>query len=344
MIKVKKNINLPRNIVVGRNILEDITKMTSDYKKKLVITGPITLKIAGNRVAKLLDCETLLVKKSNKEEVEKIKKYVKSNNIDLLVAVGGGKNIDVAKLAAYQTNIDHITVPTNCSNDGIASPIASLDNGYSKESIKAIPPMGVIADFDIIAESPYKFITAGIGDTIAKYSAVRDWKLSHIIKNEYYGDYASALSLMVAEVVTNSIKEIKEKNDIGIGILIEALISSGAAMGITGSSRPASGSEHKFSHALDMIKGTNGSLHGQQCGIGTIVMSYLQGEDWKKIKYALEAARCPTCIKELKLDRDVALEAMLKAREIRPQRYTIIEHVKLDRDIALNALETTEII
>lgn len=341
---MKKNISLPRNIIVGRNVLDDISSMVLDYKSMLVVTGPITSKIAGNKIADMLGCEKIFVEKSDEKEVEKIKKYVKSNKIDLLVAVGGGKNIDVTKLAAYKTNINYISVPTNCSNDGIASPIASLNSGSQKNSVKAIPPIGVIADLEIISKAPYKFIAAGVGDTIAKYSAIRDWRLGHIIKGEYFGDYSSALSLMVAEVVMNSINNIKEKNTTGISVLIEALVSSGAAMGITGSSRPASGSEHKFSHALDLIKDDNGCLHGQQCGVGTIVMSYLQGGDWRRIKNSLERVGCPIDAKGLGVDRDLVLEAMLKAKTIKPERYTIIEHVKVDKEIALNALEATEII
>ena len=203
--------------------------------------------------------------------------------------------------------------------------------------------MGVIADTRIIRKSPYKFTSAGIGDTIAKYTSVKDWRLGHIIKGEYYGDYASSLSLMVAKMILGSTRDIRKRTDQGIGVLLEALISSGAAMGIAGSSRPASGSEHKLSHALDIVADYP-SMHGLQCGVGTIVMAYLHGENWSMIKNALETAKCPTTAKGLKVDRDIMLKALLKAKDIKPERYTIIDHIKLDRKIAENALEVTGVI
>jgi glycerol-1-phosphate dehydrogenase [NAD(P)+] len=225
----------------------------------------------------------------------------------------------------------------------MASPMASIKSNGSSVSTKANAPIALLADMNIISKSPYQFIRAGVGDTIAKYSAVRDWRLGHIIKGEYFGDYASSLSMMVAEVVLNNISEIKERTDIGLGMLLEALISSGAAMAIAGSSRPASGSEHKFSHALDQLGGSKG-LHGDQCGLGCIIMSYLQGEDWKRIRNSLRLAGCPVTAKEIGIDEDLALQALLKAKEIRPDRYTILEHIRLDKEIAENALHNTEVV
>lgn len=341
-----KFIRLPRNIVVGKNVLGSVSSFISEDQSVVVVTGPKTCDIAGNKIASILDCETFIVEQSDEKEAEKLKEYLKDNAIEVPIAVGGGKVIDVTKVAAFQTGREYISIPTNCSNDGLASPIASLEKMGRRESIKAIPPAGIVADLEIIANAPYRFIAAGVGDTVAKYSAVRDWKLGSIVNGEYYGDYSSALSLMVADVVINSAHEIKTRSDIGMDVLVEALISSGAAMGITGSSRPASGSEHKFSHALDKLNGTseNHALHGEQCGVGTIVMTYLQGEDWRRIKNALESADCPTTAKSLRIDEDMAIEAMLKAREVRPERYTILEQIKLDKESARNALHATEVI
>ncbi len=329
--------------------MDRVKELTAPYSNALTVTGPTTAKVAGNRVAETLDTEIYIVENSSEGEVYKLRDIINKDRNDVAVAVGGGKVIDVTKLAAMEAGIDYITVPTNCSNDGIASPVASLEfytNGYAKSgntSIVASPPIAVVADIDIISKSPYKFVAAGVGDTIAKFSAVRDWKLGQTVKGEYYGDYSSALSLMVAEVVMSSTDEIKKQSDRGIGVLIEALVSSGAAMGITGSSRPASGSEHKFSHAIDRIAPER-ALHGEQCGVGTIIMTYLQGEDWQKVRNALVTAGCPTTMKDLKLDADVALNAMIKAKEIRPDRYTIIEHLKLTKEMASKALETTGVI
>ncbi len=71
-------------------------------------------------------------------------------------------------------------------------------------------------------------------------------------------------------------------------LVVKTLFSSGMAISIAGSSRPASGSEHTFSHALDKIL-DKPCLHGEQCGVGTILMMYLYGGDWKFIRDSLKS-------------------------------------------------------
>ena len=104
-------------------------------------------------------------------------------------------------------------------------------------------PLAIIADTDIIMKSPWRFTISGCGDVISKLTAVKDWKLAHEEKNEYYGSYAASLALMSAKLVMQNVELIKPDNEEGIRVLIEALISCGVSMSIAGSSRPCSGSE-----------------------------------------------------------------------------------------------------
>ncbi len=336
-----KHIQLPRNVHVGKKSLEKL----ENYKEKnaLVVTGPTTREVAGEKAAEILETDLKIVEEPTVQEAERVKKELEEIDRDLAIAVGGGKIIDVTKVATYESGVEFISVPTAASNDGVASQMASLQDNGTRESKVTHTPEGVIVDFNIIKNCPYELIRGGVGDTLSNFTAVKDWKLGHTVKNEYYGDYASSLSEMVAKLIQNRVREIKERTPEGISTLMEALISSGAAMGIAGSSRPASGSEHKFSHTLDKIA-DKPALHGEQCGVGSIAMSYLQGEAWRDIKTALERADCPTTAEELGIKDETAVKAMAKAKEIKPQRYTILEHIDVDEDIAENALKNTEVI
>jgi glycerol-1-phosphate dehydrogenase [NAD(P)+] len=134
---------------------------------------------------------------------------------------------------------------------------------------------------------------------------------------------------MSAKIIMDSAETIKKGGEENVRKVVKALISCGVAMSIAGSSRPASGSEHKFSHALDMIA-PSPALHGEQCGVGTIMMMQLHGRDWEHIRDALISIGAPTTAKDLGIEDEYIIEALVRAREIRPERYTILEEVKLD--------------
>lgn len=204
-------------------------------------------------------------------------------------------------------------------------------------------PMAIIADTSIIVQSAHRLIASGCGDVMAKFTAVRDWKLAHQVKNEYYGEYAASLALMSAKLVVKNADLIGAGDEEGLRVLLEALISCGVAMSIAGSSRPCSGSEHLFSHALDMVS-PKPALHGEQCGIGTILMAYLYHMNWKRLKETLEKIGAPTTAKQLGVEPEHVLEALVKARTIRSERYTILEEKLLDYSCAEKIAKKTGVI
>jgi glycerol-1-phosphate dehydrogenase [NAD(P)+] len=128
---------------------------------------------------------------------------------------------------------------------------------------------------------------------------------------------------MTADILIDSADSIKPELESSVRMVVKALVSSGVAMSIAGSSRPASGSEHMFSHALNRIA-PNPALHGEQCGVGTIMMMYLHGGDWKRIKNSLEKIRAPTSSAELGIEDRYILQALVECHRIRPERYTIL--------------------
>jgi glycerol-1-phosphate dehydrogenase [NAD(P)+] len=261
-----------------------------------------------------------------------------------IVGIGGGKSVDVGKLAAYRINVPFFSVPTSASHDGISSPFASISGlGTHHYSERAKPPVGILADIEIIAAAPRKLEASGCGDLVSKLTAVKDWELANREVGEYYGGYAANLALMSAQVFLDGSKSIGAYDIGSARALVEGLISAGVAAGIAGSSRPCSGSEHLFSHALDTICPGKG-LHGEQCGIGTIMMASLHGLDWENVRRALKDVKAPTSTAELGISDDDTKRALVEAPSIRPDRYTILSKVKLDMNSAGELARTTGVI
>lgn len=264
-------IELPRKIIIGNGVLENISSICREIgitNNILILSDETTKTIAGDKIKNLLNSDLSLVKNADYSEVERLK--TEYPNISMVISAGGGKVIDIGKLIAFEKDIPFISVPTAPSHDGITSERVSISKGNIKYSVRAKPPAVIIADIKILTNAPYKLIASGCADVISNYTAVYDWKLAKK-QGEYYSKYAATLSLLSAEIVMRSAKSIKNIEERGIRNLVEALVTSGIAMSMAHSSRPASGSEHMFSHTLDML-GSN-ALHGEQCGIGAILMA-----------------------------------------------------------------------
>ncbi|MBJ35034.1 MAG: NAD(P)-dependent glycerol-1-phosphate dehydrogenase [Euryarchaeota archaeon] len=320
---------LPRMVVTGPGVLQQIPAIIAELdipERGLIVCDKNTLEIAGNQVIEYLEAgghpmQKIEIVGANIEELEKVESF--SDNIDFLVGLGGGRPIDLAKQAGFNKDIPFISIPTAASHDGFGSARASIRRDGRKTSMQAIPPIAVVADTEIISKAPKRLLGAGVGDIISNQTAVLDWKLAG--QKADYSEYAAALSEMAAELVENDIAKVASGKEEGVRLVVKALISSGVAMSIAGTSRPASGGEHKFSHWLDSNCETP-ALHGEQCGLGSIVTMYLHGGNWQKIRDTLKAVNAPINSKELGIDEEIVLNAFLNSKEIRPQRITILDN------------------
>jgi glycerol-1-phosphate dehydrogenase [NAD(P)+] len=344
-------MQLPREVIVGNGTVEcvpEISHRLGFTKSALIVAGSKTYDIAGKTVKALLEEEglevnTFLVESATVQDVEAVEEKIKMLKPQVVFGVGGGTKIDVAKLSSARQKIPFISVPTTASHDGIASPLSSVKGFEKPYSVMAQAPIAIIADTNIIMQAPWRFAVSGCGDVIAKFTAVRDWKLARDEINEYYGGYAASLALMSSKLVMESAELIKQKSEEGLRVLIEALISCGVSMSIAGTSRPCSGSEHLFSHALDVIKPTH-AMHGEQCGVGTIMMAHLHRANWRRVKDTLKKMDAPTNAHELGVEKEDVIKALEMATTMRPERYTILNKLKLNKEACENLAKTTEVI
>jgi glycerol-1-phosphate dehydrogenase [NAD(P)+] len=344
-------LQLPREVLVGNGTIEcvpEISLRLGFTKSALIVAGSKTYDIAGKTVKALLEEEglevnTFLVESATVKDVEAVEEKIRVLKPQVVFGVGGGTKIDVAKLSSARQETPFISVPTTASHDGIASPLSSVKGFEKPYSIMAQAPIAIIADTNIIMQAPWRFAVSGCGDVIAKFTAVRDWKLAHEEINEYYGGYAASLALMSSKIVMENAELIKQKSEEGLRVLMEALISCGVSMSIAGTSRPCSGSEHLFSHALDMIK-PNHAMHGEQCGVGTIMMAHLHRTNWRRVKDTLKKLDAPTNACELCVEKEDVIKALEMATTIRPERYTILSKLNLKADACEKLAKTTEVI
>ncbi|MDA0756714.1 MAG: sn-glycerol-1-phosphate dehydrogenase [Crenarchaeota archaeon] len=342
-------MELPRQIVVGeKNIgqVGEFLRSLSNPKKVSIISGKNVKKIIGKEIDKSFKNAKIsvvwhLAGSNQVKETNEIQKKVELTKSDIIIGLGGGRSVDVAKLCAFNLKKPFVSIPTSASHDGIASPFVSV-RGEKPHSLVATAPLGVFVDLDIIKKAPKKLLASGCGDLMAKVTAVHDWKLGRDKVGEYYGRYSANLALMSAEILIESAENFS-KNNVDVRVIVEALISAGVASCIAGSSRPCSGAEHLFSHAVDHLQFGIG-LHGEKCGIGSIMIAKLQGQNWEKIVKTLKNSGAPTTAKEIGLKPKILAKALVIAQSLRPERYTILKEVKMTEKDALKLAKSTGVL
>ena len=280
----------------------------------------------------------------NIEEITKIT-FNLPKTTDVIIGIGGGKALDFAKFCAHLLRLPFISVPTSTSNDGFCSPNSSLIVDGKRKTVKASIPFGVVADLDVIKESPQICLYSGVGDRVSKITALYDWKQAAERGLDRYNDFASLMSY-------NSLTLLFNKHSTNINetsfqrSLVNSLLTSGIAMEIAGSSRPASGSEHLISHGLDAVS-RRPRMHGLQVGVATYLCALLQNNpSTSYVRDILSVTGFFNYIKQDPLSKDDFIKALQMAPTIKANYYTVLSEPDsfaralqiIDKDTILNQI------
>lgn len=300
------------------------------FDKILVVSGGTTSKEIALEVVRKYNWEYLVINSNSIVEVENLKEYSLSHKFDLLIAIGGGKVLDVVKRVSYLTNINHLSVPTIISNDGLISPISVIKNHDGKtQSLPGMMPMGVIIDLDIISQAPIAYLRSAAGDVLSNLSSTNDWVLALERNGEHINDISYHLSRSAANCIVHF-----EKKDLTykpfLRQIIQGQVNSGIAMGLAGSSRPCSGSEHLISHAIDYLGYSENVLHGTQVASTSLFTLFLQDKLLEEHIDFAKKTEIPLVFTDLlnrKSDEDIK-EVLEVSKLMRPGRFTILDLYK----------------
>lgn len=325
-----KQINIPYLCKIGEGKFDKIGKYLTDknFNRIALFWGEGMEQLFGKQLYASLEphgVEVIAkqeVKFINIEEINRIA-FNLSPDLDAVLGVGGGKALDFAKYAAHLLKLPFISVPMSTSNDGFCSPGCSILVEGRRKSVKASMPFGVIMDLDIIAGSPQVFFYSGIGDMISKVTALWDWNKAFKKGYERFNDFASLLAYNSLDLLF-----LKHSTDINAPefqrSLCTSLLMSGIAMEVAGTSRPASGSEHLISHALDQIA-QRPAMHGIQVGVATYLCAMLQDNPQTEgVREMLLNTGFFAYVRTKPLDKDEFMEAVRMAPSIKPDYYTIL--------------------
>ena len=351
-------------IRVGSGVIQELPGILRDLGAShiFLVADNYTYEAAGRQVEQLLDqaglayhkrvfqTETPLV--PNEYALGSVLAAMTSQD-DMLLAVGSGTLNDVTKYVSARTGIPYVIAATAPSMDGYASTVAPTILDGFKTTLPAVYPAAIVADVDILKDAPMPMLTAGFGDIIGKFTSLADWRLSHQLNGEYYCPEVAGVIEAAVETCAANAKALAQREPQAIQAVTEALILSGLAMGMVGVSRPASGAEHQMAHYWEMDalrRGEEHPLHGNAVGVGTVLAACLyemaaeylpQGfaaPDKGQILACLQAAGSCADPKELGIRRELCLESLLHAMELR-DRFTVQKLLEQKGKLSLCAQE-----
>jgi len=250
--------------------------------KKAFIIGDInTYPLAGDKITAMLEaegicCTSYIFKERRLEPDEKavgslVLHYDAKS--DIIISIGSGVINDISKIIAYQTNTPYVIVASAAFMDGYAAGSSSMAIDGVKVTVPAKSPDVIIGDINILNGAPIHMAKAGLGDMLAKYVSICEWRLSNLINGEYYCEEVAEFTRQSLRACVNGAKGLLDRNSESMKMLFEGLINCGKAMDYAGCSRPGGGVEHYFSHIWDMRGldfGTPTSSHGMQVALGTL--------------------------------------------------------------------------
>lgn len=269
---------------IGRGAIAGVPDMIAAMgkKKPFVVCDENTWKVAGARVCEILEAAgvpysryTIPGKRISPSEWEVGSVAMHFDpSCDMLLAVGSGVINDTCKVLGHAIGVPSAVVGTAPSMDGYASNSSSMEVNHVKVSLYNHCPEGILLDSEILAQAPMRMLWAGLGDMVAKYVAICEWRISHIVTGEYYCEAIAQLMRAAVKKVVDASDGIARRDPDAVQSIAEGLIVAGAAMAFAEVSRPASGLEHYFSHMWEMMaleRGLPYDLHGIQVGVGTVL-------------------------------------------------------------------------
>ncbi|MBP3326004.1 MAG: iron-containing alcohol dehydrogenase family protein [Coprococcus sp.] len=342
------HIAIPTILKIGKGTLKDVGKYikSSGMENAVIYFGNGLIDMFGSEVMESLNQEGIKVREYRELDSTDIDDIIDlafeiDSKAQVIVGIGGGKVIDVAKYAAYLRKLPFISIPTSASSDGFSSASASLMVNGRRTSVPARMAYGIIADTDIIKSAPERFLYSGIGDMVSKITALYDW----LYESERGYSEMNDFAVMIAKKAVNSFVRTPFetiKDDLFLKELLDSLAMSGIANEIAGGSSPTSGSEHLISHALDKML-EQPMLHGIQVGIATYIMAVVHNHRYVRVNAIFEKTGFWDYVSTLGLNREDYIKAVDLAPSIKPHRHTYL-HEEQYRELAKKVIREDEVL
>lgn len=223
------------------------------------------------------------------KHIRLVQKEIQSAGASYVIAMGGGKTLDIARAAAEVLRLETVVCPTIAATDApcIALSVVYTDAGEMQElRSHRKNPLLVLVDSQVIARAPKRFLVAGMGDALATYYEARasratyalnprgglmteaGFLLATLCRDILLADGPDVIAAYDTHAVTPAFERIVEANILLSGLGVELCNVAGA---------------HALHNGLTQWKEVHGCYHGEKVAFGLITQLILEGEDFQEI-------------------------------------------------------------
>lgn len=269
-----------KDIRIGSGLTAEVGAILSENgfpKRLLLVADEDTLDAADGILDSLhgFDVETQVygtLRVATMKLVKELEVLLSDGDMGVL-AVGTGSVHDICRLAAARAGKMLCLFATAPSMDGFASYSSPIVDGNFKMSFPAKSPEVIIGDTKVLVAAPVRLKSAGFGDMAAKYTALIDWQISHLLTGEPYCEKVAKLTRDAVDDLFALADRVTADDEYTAGLIFAALLKTGIGMSFTQNSRPASGAEHVVAHlieCLELLDGITPNFHGDDVGVCTL--------------------------------------------------------------------------
>jgi len=270
-----ENYNIsPGKIIKGSGVIQEANNAITDPSKSILIADRYIMKQYGNLISSRQVKSVIFKGEVCPSEIYRIKKIISENGIKEVISMGGGKAMDIAKLAKRDIGGIKLTlIPTSCATCAAYTAVSVIyneDHSYM-DTVDVPTADNLFIDYEIFGRLPSGFYAAGIADTLAKYyetAAYRKYTKVQTLDDNMVFETAKSIYKRLKEIIIKKWAKLdgplkRELTD--INIIYSGIVSTMGKYSVTSSIA------HAISYAMTIIPETREFLHGEHVAMGLMI-------------------------------------------------------------------------
>ncbi|BDR35225.1 glycerol dehydrogenase [Photobacterium damselae subsp. damselae] len=306
---IPRSVTSPKKFIIGQNLLSQLPDYVKDFGNSafLICDEFILDRVNQEAIPALQDAglkgaSEKFQYECTDEEIGRLDHMARELGANVIVGIGGGKTLDVAKAVAHFSHKPVIIFPTIASTDApctALSVVYNTDGSFNRYLFLPQNPDAVIADTAIISAAPARFFAAGIGDALATFFEARACCYADGLNlvQKKVSRTGLGLAMMCYDLILENVEMAMDavRNHV-VTPALEELIEATIYLSGVGAESGGLAAAHAISNGMSALPALHHIQHGEKVAFGLLVQLVLEKADTEEIEnviYVMKTAGLP---------------------------------------------------